>query len=347
MKKPDWRITLNGKEVERRRFMGLSTTDNRGLEVDTLVISFTDQDGLLAIPQKGVELGVFVGYEGDAELIDRGVFVVDCVRHTGPPDVLEVTAKSARLSQKNGLDNVTTEVGAGPKLKQRRERSWEAITLGDLVRQIAAPYGLEVRVSEALEEHFIAHMDQTESDGHFLTRLAHDLDAVATVKAGKLLFLRAGTGETAEGEAIEPITIKRQEGDQHTWEAADKGRWTGCSAHWHDYASGKRERVDVGDDGYRKQLPRTYPSEAAAREAAQAEFQRLSRGLATMQLDVADADPALFAETPLTLEGWLKPEIDHDRWITTRVTLRMDPTRGFSAAVEAEDRPQDGSGTAE
>lgn len=339
MKKPDWRITLDGKEVDPKRLVELSTTDNRGLEIDQLVATFSDQDGLLALPQKGVELALFLGYLGE-ELIDRGTFIVDAVRHSGPPDQVVVTAKSARVSRKNGRDNVKTEEGEGPKLKMGRERSWVEITLGDMLRQIAAPYGLEVRVSKALEDHFFPQIDQTESDQHFLTRIAQDLDAVATVKAGRLLFLQAGKAENADGQVIERITIERKDGDTHDYEAADKGRWTGCSAHWHDMATGKRNRVDIGQDGYRRQLPRTYPSEMEARRAAQSEYQRLSRGLATIRLSVADPDPALFAETPATLTGWNKPEIDHDQWVIIRVTLGLDPSNGLGATIQAEHRQE-------
>ena len=153
--------------------------------------------------------------------------------------------------------------------------------------------------------------------------------------------MEEGKGETADGQKIDRITIERQDGDTHEYEAADKGRWTGCSAHWHDPASGKRNRVDVGQDGYRKQLPRTYPSEAEARRAAQSESQRLGRGLSTIRLSIADADPALFAETPATLSGWNKPEIDHDRWVITRVTLGIDPSRGLGATIQAEERPEE------
>ena len=48
MKVADWRITIDGREVEKRRMVSLSTTDNRGLEVDQLTVEFSDQDGLLA-----------------------------------------------------------------------------------------------------------------------------------------------------------------------------------------------------------------------------------------------------------------------------------------------------------
>jgi hypothetical protein len=337
MKIPDWLITIDGKEVERRRLVELTTTDNRGLEVDQLVVTFSDQDGLLALPQKGVELGLSLGYAGE-ELVDRGLFVVDKVSHTGPPDYVVVSAKSARLSQKNGRDNVAAKDGEGPKLKERRERSWTDYILGDIVREIAARYGMETRISPALEEKYFKQIDQTESDSHFLSRLAKDLDAVATVKAGKLLFLQAGKGENANGEQIARIVIDRTDGDTHNYEAGDRARWTGCSAHWHDHASGERVRVDVGKDGYRRQLKRVYPSEADAQQAAQSEFQRLGRTLSTIELQIADADPGLFAETPITLQGWNKPEIDHDRWVSTRVRLSLNPSRGLAADLEAEER---------
>lgn len=339
MKKPDWKISIDGKVVERRRMSRLTTTDNRGLEVDQLTVDFSDQDGLLALPQKGVELQVWIGYVGE-DLVDRGTFIVDCVKHTGPPDMVVITAKSARQSKKNGADNVEADEGDGDKFKAGKERSWREVTLGDIVGQIAEEKGLEPKVSDALAEEFILHIDQTESDDHFLTRLAHDRDAVATVKAGKLLFLEAGKAQNADGKPIERVTIERKDGDRHDFEAAEKGRYTGCRAHWHDHATGKRMTVETGEDGYRKRLTRTYPTEADALKAAESEQGRLSRGLATIELDIADPDPYLFAETPATLKGWNKPEIDHDRWVITKVTFDLDPNAGISARLEAEERPE-------
>lgn len=338
MRVADWRITIDGREVEKRRMVSLSTTDNRGLEVDQLTVEFSDQDGLLALPQKGVALELAIGYYGE-DLVDRGTFVVDCVKHTGPPDMVVVTAKSARMSHKNGADNVRTEVGQGDKLKVGKERSWADITLGDMIEQIAAAHQLQPRVSPALAGYYFKQIDQTESAAHFLTRIAEDLDAVATVKAGRLLFLEAGKAQNADGQAVERIVIKRKDGDRHNFEAAEKGRFTGCSAHWHDHATGRRNRVDVGAEGYRKRLQRTYPSEAEAMKAAQSEHGRLSRGLATIELDIADPDPYLFAETPAELRGWHKPEIDHDRWVITKVTLTIDPNAGMTASLDAEERP--------
>lgn len=339
MKKPDWRISIDGTLVDRRRLVSLSTTDNRGLEVDSMTAVFTDCDGQLALPQKGVELALFIGYIGES-LVERGTFIVDYVSHSGPPDMVTVTAKSARSSEKNGADDVAADDGAGDKFKAGKERSWDDMILADIVTQIAADQGVEPKISEALAEHYFKHIDQTESDAHFLTRLADELDAVATIKAGKLLFLEAGKGENAEGQAIGPIVIKRNEGSRHQYEAAEKGRFTGCSAHWHDAATGKREKVDEGEDGYRKRLQRTYPSEADAQRAAKSEFARISRGLATIQLDIADPNPALFAETPAHLRGWNKPEIDHENWVITKVTISIDPRQGMDASMEAEQRPE-------
>lgn len=339
MKTPVWRLTIDGKEVEKKRLVSLSTTDNRGMEVDQLSVEFSDQDGELELPSKGVELQLFLGYKGQ-DLVDRGTFIVDCVKHSGPPDMVSVTAKSARASNKNGPDDVKTPDGPSDKLKVGKEKSWDDIVLGDIVKEIAAAHELEPKISKTLKEHYFVHIDQTESDAHFLTRLAHDLDAVATVKAGKLLFLQAGKAENADGESIERIEISRKDGDHHSYEAADKGRYTGCTAHWHDIKTGKREKVEVGKDGYRKRLQRTYATEEDATKAADSENSRLGRGLATIELDIADPDPALFAETPATLSGWKKPEIDHDQWVITKVTFTLDPSSGLSATLEAEHRQE-------
>lgn len=79
----------------------------------------------------------------------------------------------------------------------------------------------------------VPHIDQTqESDAVFLSRLAERNGASVSVKAGKLLFLKAGSGKTASGKSIPLMTLERGDGDYHQFAIADREAYTGVTAKW-------------------------------------------------------------------------------------------------------------------
>ncbi|WP_337118049.1 contractile injection system protein, VgrG/Pvc8 family, partial [Staphylococcus aureus] len=95
---------------------------------------------------------------------------VDEVEHSGAPDVLNIRARSADMRE---------------GLARKRERSWHEQTLGQIISAIAMEYALQPLIEVALAAIGLPHLDQTaESDLNLLTRLAHDNDAIASVKAG-------------------------------------------------------------------------------------------------------------------------------------------------------------------
>lgn len=118
-------------------------------------------------------------------------------------------------------------------LNSRREESWHDTTLGAIVSAIAARNKLTASVVDSLAGIKIPHIDQSqESDAVFLTRLAERNGGAVSVKAGKLLILKAGSGTTASGKAIPQITIQRSDGDRHQFAIADRGAYTGVTAKW-------------------------------------------------------------------------------------------------------------------
>lgn len=66
----------------------------------------------------------------------------------------------------------------------------------------------------------------------FLSRLADRNGASVSVKAGKLLFLKAGSGRTVSGKPIPQMTIERGDGDRHQFAIADREAYTGVTAKW-------------------------------------------------------------------------------------------------------------------
>jgi len=327
MKKPAWQITLAGQLVDvNKRLASLVLVDNRGIETDTLTLTLSDKDGLLRIPPRGRELEVAIGYT-NSPLIYRGKYNVNRVRHTSTPDQLVIEAKSADFNSRT--------------LQSGQKQSWSIDEtggkLGNIVKTIATRNNLTARITAKLDALQIGHVDQTESDAHFLTRLAEENDALATIKAGKLLFIPLGVGKTADGESIAPIQLQRNQCDTHNYSLVDAERYTGVRAFYHLNNSATRQHVDVGKDGYRRHLSGSKASKERAYAAAQAEWKRLQRDTATIELSVTDAPPDIFAETPLQLAGWRKPEIDGNNWIITKALLDINES-GLTARINAETR---------
>jgi phage protein D len=217
---PAYMLTLDGTDITQNfsdRLIGLTMTDNRGFEADQLDIELDDTDGLVELPPRGASLTLWLGWEGSA-LLNKGSFTVDEIEHRGAPDTLTIRGRSADFRG---------------TLNSRREQSWHDTTLGVIVDTIAQRNKLTVSVAETLKAIAVPHIDQSqESDAAFLSRLADRNGASVSVKAGKLLFLKAGSGKVASGKSIPQMTVERGDGDRHQFAIADREAYTGVTAKW-------------------------------------------------------------------------------------------------------------------
>lgn len=217
---PAYMLTLDGADITQNfsdRLIGLTMTDNRGFEADQLDIALDDTDGLVELPPRGASLTLWLGWQ-DSALVNKGSFTVDEIEHRGAPDTLTIRGRSADFRG---------------SLNSRREQSWHDTTLGVIVETIAQRNKLTASVADSLKAIAIPHIDQTqESDAAFLSRLAERNGASVSVKAGKLLFLKAGSAMTASGKPIPQMTVERGDGDRHQFAIADREAYTGVTAKW-------------------------------------------------------------------------------------------------------------------
>ncbi|MBV4412884.1 phage late control D family protein [Enterobacteriaceae bacterium YMB-R22] len=217
---PAFMLTINSQDITRNfsnRLISLTMTDNRGFEADQLDIELDDADGKVELPPRGAVLTLWLGWQGSA-LLNKGDFTVDEIEHRGVPDTLTIRARSADFRG---------------TLNSRREESWHDTTLGELVNTIAKRNKLSAGVADSLQNIPVQHIDQSqESDAVFLTRLAERNGATVTVKAGKLLFLKAGSAMSASGKPVAQMTLIRNDGDRHQFSIADRGAYTGVTAKW-------------------------------------------------------------------------------------------------------------------
>ncbi len=286
LKSPDYKIIIDDIEITttiKAWLMSLTLTDNRGLEADQLNIELDDSNGSLAIPARGAEVKVWMGWKGK-QLTYKGLFTVDEITHSGAPDILTITARSADLSN-SGLNT-------------QRERAWHEKTINHIISTIADEVDLTPTISADLLSKLVDHIDQTnESNISFLTRLAEQFDAISTVKDGRLLFMSRASGLSASGKTLPTVTINRSSGDNHHFSVADRQNYSGVKATYNDIHSAIKGEVlwTVTDDekernkpakvayepinatGQYKTLSTTYKTRARANTAARKEWRRIKK----------------------------------------------------------------------
>lgn len=340
---PVFNVLMGGKAltVLDEKLISLELTDNRGFNADELTISVDDSQGDIALPPRGAELSISLGWQGEP-LIYKGIYIVDEVSHSGPPDRIDITARSADFRDEFNV---------------KREVSWHDVTVERIVSAIAHRYKLKPIISEQLMSAEIDHADQTqESDMSFLTRMADILGAIATVKNGCLLFILSGGGVSANGKVLPEFAITRSSGDRHFFRIADRDAYTGVQAYWLDLDFGKKKKVTVrkrkkttekkprsssregdyiaGEDGNVFVLRTTYSSELAAQRAAAAKWQQLQRGAAEFNLTLAYGRADLYPEMHGTVTGF-KEAIDNQDWIIAKATHSIDDN-GYQTRLELE-----------
>lgn len=332
---PIYQLTIieTGKDLTalvQQRAGTITIADNRGFEADTLEITLSDHDGRLTFPSRTAQIGVKIGFK-ETGLVDKGFYNVDEIEWAGAPDVLTIRAKSADLKG---------------SLSTKKERSFHETTIGELIKQFAAENQLKPLCDKSLSSQTIEHIDQqNESTIHFLSRLAEQYDAIATVKNGYLMFIKAGQGKTASGSPIPPAIITKNQGDQYRFSVIENQNYTAVRAYWHNLNTGQKGEVIIDENGktnasidtdanQMQTIRHVYRSEKAAITGAKAAFDKIKRGVATFSLTLAVGNPELIPEQPATIQGF-KGQIDNTEWIITKVTHNLGDN-GYTCQLDCE-----------
>lgn len=305
----------DGEELAARidpRFISLRLTEKRGEEADELELTLQNHDGRLETPVPGKVLILRLGWRSHAEappgLVDKGRFTVDEVSESGPPDIVSIRARAADLTG---------------EYRKRRTESWRDTTLGSILGRIADRNGGFARVESGLAATAITAIEQEgKSDMAFVRDLGRRYDAIATWKDGVLLFLPIGASATASGNPLPGMVLTKQDGWSWTFTRADREKFDGAEAQYHDQDEGRRKTVSTGGQNRRK-LKRVYASEDDARQAAQASSKKAAREPFKFEYDLAVADPELQPDQPVTLRGW-SPTIDAISWLVESVETTFD-----------------------
>ena len=295
---PSFKIVAEGRDITallRDRLVSIQATDKTGMDSDEVTITIDDRDGAVALPRRGAYLDVSLGYV-ETGLTRIGRYRIDEVESIGPPQKIVMHGRPADMSG---------------SLKSARRHSWEGVDLATVVRQIAARNKLTPVCNVKAR---IDRVDQmNESDLHFITRLARQYDATASVKGGKLLVLaRGGQTKSASGKKLPTIVLKRSDIDTWHWTASDREEAGGVKVKHHNKKTGKTLVTLVPDKDNPtapvKALrhPASSPGRAAAR--AKGALNRANRSTVKMSIELPGrAD--LVAERVVSLSG-IKAGVD-------------------------------------
>lgn len=357
---PQAELTIDGRRFGTQamsRIISISLTDKRGFEADELTIELDDHDGTIAIPKTGSKITLKLGY-AETGLVEKGEYLVSEFTASGSPDRLSITARAADLAE---------------ALAEQVEKSWHKQTLYQIIETIAKKHKYDYLISKDYQNTKIEHIDQTnESDASFMSRLAEQYDAIATVKNGKLLFIPAGESQTASGQPILPTTITRASGDSHNFTYSSTNSYQAVRAYYTDKKTGQKKEVIVNKDnaypnkkttqqtktvkgktfkakkkendnqkvnteGQKiKTLRHLYATESGAWSGARGAFKKIQRGVAEFSITLAVGRPDLYPETPAVVKGF-KPEIDAEAWLITEVSHKID-SGGYTASIQFEAR---------
>lgn len=176
------KVTYNGKDITAditTNLIDISYEDNVTGVSDSLEIKLEDTDGKWQnewYPSKGSVLTLQLGYQNTKVL---------------NPNALEIDEIELNFT-KGGGDVVTIKAisaGVNKALHTRRSHANENKTLGEIVRTIAARYGLTVIGS--IENIVIGRVTQhREKDLTFLQRLADEYGYAFSIKGSKLSFVK-------------------------------------------------------------------------------------------------------------------------------------------------------------
>ncbi|EOW9487960.1 contractile injection system protein, VgrG/Pvc8 family [Vibrio cholerae] len=311
MKPAVFKIIANGSDITRLikdRLVRLTLRDEAGVKSDAVTIELDNRDLAIELPSTGAKLEVWIGIGKELEF--KGTYQVTELEEPLDEELLTISATAAEFKTSS--------------IKSPKDRTFDAITYGDLVRQIAQEHGLSPVVSESLAKIEFAHIDQVaESDLNLLNRLGRQYDAIAKPVADRLLVTPKAEGKSASGQLMSETVIDDPANSSGRVTITERTNYQTIIAHWFDEEAQQKRSVKVGNgDEPVFTMRRQYQSEQEARDAAKAEFDKQARGKKTLSLS-RPLMPELTAELRVLMKNH-KPSAN-GLWIVETVEHVIEP----------------------
>lgn len=265
IKKPSFKLLANDKDVTdklQKNLQSISFIDYANDKADEITIVVT---GEFARPKFKDELKLYLGYK---ELIYCGLF-----------QVLEPT----RTNNYN-LSIKATGVKFSDSLKEKRDITYEAISVKDICSQIAARNDIKLK-SDFDDVYPLSIAQSGESDLHFLNRIAKDFNAIFNIKNNTLVFLKKIKANKKSGN-LPRYEIGVKNNSSLNTVANGKTIYSSCKSIWHDTKENKTQEIIVGSGTPQIVNKGSFKSSAEAKLKAEALLQRANAGTISGSLTI-------------------------------------------------------------
>ncbi|OYW56767.1 MAG: hypothetical protein B7Y80_01410 [Hyphomicrobium sp. 32-62-53] len=302
-------ITVDGQPASNlfwQRLISVTVTDKEGSASDTIDVSLNaGMPPDLALPRRGAIITCQMG-PSLADLADFGTFTADDVTLHILPYKIQVQGKAA-------------DMRAG--LKEHKSRHFDDETFGGVVQKMASENGLSAQIDPEIaafagrEGYFV---QESESNLHWIERQARKLNGLFTIKNGKLIVAKKGSGMSAGGGAMGALIITPGmivEGTGSVTFAEREGHKT-VRAAYHDPADGKRKYEEAeanpeAEAGYT--LRHDHTTKDAAKRAAESRAKELQRQAETTSVTII-GNTAARGGAPMSYAD-VHPEVDGQKFI--------------------------------
>lgn len=154
--------------------------------------------------------------------IKIGVFYIDEVSYSGPPDVCTIRALSVNITS-NVMDN-------------KRHRVWEAVTLEKIARDVAAECNLELIFEVDFKFEYKRAEAKLETYFNFLKRLGKEAGILVKLYNDKLILIEESLYEKKESV----LTISREDLMSYSFSTDDTDTYAGCKISYYDCILAKK-----------------------------------------------------------------------------------------------------------
>ena len=324
---PQVRVEGPGATVINPRIESWTRTDVSGEQSDkiSIVVNTSGQDGL---PPEGAKIQWFEGY--DENLSDKGTYTITSIHPTLEPPTVTITATSAPW-----------QVEDQSRFKERRNRSFTDMTLGDVFREVVEPHGFSPRVDPQLDSFNLEHVDQVEeTDASFLTRLARERDAVAKPVGDLYVLAKRGQVSTISGQDIQPVNVEVAGQNIPSnrgfincrLQQSSRKKLSGVRAVWVDSETGQEMEVTSGSEPF-KRIRQPFQSLELAQSACDDELKRIEREGDRLMIDLP-GDPNIVAEGLIVLGDSFDSHFS-GKWSIDEVVARGSISGAYRCSVIA------------
>ncbi|MCM8819763.1 MAG: hypothetical protein NC925_03095 [Candidatus Omnitrophica bacterium] len=212
--------------------LSFSYTDNASGKADEIQLRLEDVKGLwkgLLYPKKGSVIKVSIIVDnwdtnGYSESLPCGLFEIDEIQLSGPPDTVEIKAVSIPISS-----NLRGE---------KKTRAWETIRLSKIASEIAAKSGLKL-IFDCDEDPVYDRVEQSkQNDLEFLFKLCNDAGLAIKVANKKLIIFDEEKYEAKN--AVRKIIKGETDLLSYSFSTSSRDVYKSAEVNYHDPETGEK-----------------------------------------------------------------------------------------------------------